>query len=322
MRKFGLAVALVAVLAVATGNVAAAEKSGTKKVALAVYNTAAAFIQDWVAAIREHPAVASGAVELTLFNGTGDQAVQDTQFSVILARKFDAIVLVANDMTFSTLMVHLAAREGIPVTASCAPIKSDDVLSYIGCDDEEAGYLNARAVLEKMGGKGNVAIIKGPPEQGAAIQRDAGIARALREFPEVKVLAVWPGNWSRNVAMQLTHQWLINYEGRLGGIIAQNDEMALGAIDAMKSLNHDILPVAGVDGIPEAVEAVKRGELLMTLYQDPVIEAQGALDVTLRHLLGPSYQPLSKAWRHYPALDWNDGQSKRYTVPWRVIRAE
>lgn len=321
MRKFCVAMLVAAVLAMGLP-ARAGERAKADRVALAVYNAAPAFIQEWLAAIREHPAVKDGSVELKLFNGIGEQTIQDMQFSTILTQGYDAIILIANDMTFSTLMVQMAAQRGVPVVASCAQINSNEVASFIGCDDEVSGYLNAKAVLEKMGGEGNVVVIKGPPVQGATIHRDAGIARALGEFPGVKTLEIWPGNWSRNEAMQLMRQWLINHEGRINGVIAQNDEMALGAIDAMKAANVPILPVVGIDGIPEAVEAVKKGEMVMTLYQNADIEAQGALDIVLRRLRGPSYEPLSEAWKDYPGVSWNDGGSKWYILPWKVITGE
>ncbi|MGC8107657.1 substrate-binding domain-containing protein, partial [Salmonella enterica] len=84
------------------------------------------------------------------------------------------------------------------------------------------------------------------------------------------------------------------------GVLAQNDDEALGALQAIKAKGIDpkTIPVVGIDGIADAIAAVKRGEVV-TQFQDAQAQAQGALDVALRAIKGPSYQPRSTIWTEY-----------------------
>ena len=110
--------------------------------------------------------------------------------------------------------------------------------------------------------------------------------------------------------------WLLAYPGQIQGVLSENDEMALGAIQAMKARKVDFskVPVISIDGIPDGKRAVADGELRMALYKYARAEAQGALDVALRAVVGPSYQPQSDVWGKL--LKWNGGTEKLYTVPW------
>lgn len=322
MGKARVLAALLA-LCLAAHALPAGERPGTAyRVALAIYNLSPLYMQTWLKAAREHPAVESGLVKLTVYNGIGNQNVQDNQIGTIITLGYDAVVLVTNDLTFSTLMIRMLAQEGIPVVASCSQVNSDDIVSFIGSDDVEAGYLTARSVMAAMGGAGNVVIFKGPPEQGAAVHRDAGIARALAEFPGIRVLDVKSAHWSHGEAMQQMQQWLVNHHRAIDGVIAQNDEMALGALDAYRMTGERPPPMAGVDGMPEAVEAVKRGEMEQTLFQDAEAEAQGAIDIALRHLVGPDFRPMAACWGRYPDMQWKNGTEKLYRVPWKIIDKE
>ena len=104
-------------------------------------------------------------------------------------------------------------------------------------------------------------------------------------------------------------------------MIAQNDEMALGAIEAIRSagLKANSFAIAGIDGVTDAIQAVKRGEMA-SILQDAKAQIQASIDVAMRAVLGPGYRPLSPIWKQYAgSLEWNDGQSRRYAIPWTVV---
>ena len=84
---------------------------------------------------------------------------------------------------------------------------------------------------------------------------------------KVKVLERKTANWSRAEAMPLMENWLQKHRGKIGGVIAQNDEMALGAIEAIKSagLNVNDFSIAGVDGVSDAIRSVQEGEMVSIL---------------------------------------------------------
>jgi len=97
--------------------------------------------------------------------------------------------------------------------------------------------------------------------------------------------------------------------------------MALGAIEAIKSagLNVRDFSIAGIDGVSDALNAVKRGEMT-SILQDAQAQMQASIDIAMRAVLGPSYKPMSSIWKQYEKdTKWNDGQSKHYIIPWTIV---
>ncbi|MDR3212226.1 MAG: substrate-binding domain-containing protein [Planctomycetota bacterium] len=320
MKKTLLLVTLCCLCLGFTFAVSAGEKKASYNIALAVYGTKGEYVQMWINAMAEHPAVKSGLAKTTVFDGEYSHIRQDDQFNTIIAQKFDAAIFIPIDSTAGGATVKKSVEAGVPVVGSNGPVTSDLIVSYIGSDDVEAGYLVGKAVIKAMGGKGNVVILEGPVGQTGPMQRGEGMLKALAENPTVKVLESKTANWSRNEAMDLMQNWLVSHHDQINGIFGQNDEMALGALAAVKSAGiQPVIPSAGIDGISDAVRAVSRKEMLISVRQDAFTQSQGALDIALRHLIGPEYKPMSECWKLYPEMPWGDGTAKLYSVPWTIV---
>lgn len=312
--------ALLLVFAIGAVSAQGADRKEPIHVAVSVYSTGPVFMRKWLNDLNRHPAVLDGRVKLHVFDCAGSHAFQHMHFETISTLRYDAVIVVANDFYASQRLVGLLAGTGIPVVASCAQTNTDDLDAFIGPDDIRAGYLTAISVAEALDGHGNVVVLRGLSDQGATKHRTIGISEALREYPGVKEIRSTPGNWSRAEAMQVV-QGLIDRGIRIDGIIAQNDEMALGALAILKANAKTAIPVASIDGLPDAVDAVQRGELLQTLRQDSALQAQGALDLTLRELIGREYAPESPAWPVELLEQWEADSQHRYIVRWEVITA-
>ena len=293
------------------------------KIGAAPYGLNAEFMQIWSAALEQHPAVKSGAIELTVFDGRYDALVQQEQFNTMITQKFDAIIFVPIDIEAGATAVQAAHDAGIPVVGSNTRVNSDLLASYVGSDDTISGYMEAKTVLDKIGCKGNVVILEGPIGQSAQISRLEGNKKALAECPDVKVLEDQTANWSRAEAQTLMENWLTSHSGQINGIIGQNDEMALGAIEAIKSANlkTEDFAIAGIDGITDALTAVKAGTMT-SILQDASAQAQGALDLAIFHARKGDYKPESVIWNQYPDMPFNDGKDKEYNVPWTPVTSE
>ena len=314
--KLGITVALV----MAAGAAQAAPKKQYRIAALP-YGLKAEFMQIWTGALKEHPAVKDGTVKLTVFDGNYDALTQNNQFDTMITQKYDGIIFVPIDIQAGAEGVNKAFAAGIPVVGSNTRVNSDNLLSYIGSNDVIAGEMEAEAVIKGIGDKGNVVILEGPIGQSAQIERRKGNQNALAKHPNVKVLEMKTANWSRAEALSLMENWLTAHPGQINGIIGQNDEMALGAIAAVKAKGIDpkSMPTAGIDGVTDAILSVKRNEMV-SILQDARAQAQGALDILLRKVSGPSYQPKSEIWKQYAeGMPWKDGAEKVYNVPWTPI---
>ncbi len=324
MRKSKLAAAAL-ILSLAVAGPALAQEKKTYKVGAAVYGLKGEFMQLWANALKEHPLVKDGTVKVTVFDGKYDALTQNNQFETMVTQKYDGILFVPIDVQAGAEAVEKAAAAKIPVVGSNTRVNSDKLLSYVGSNDVIAGEMEAESVIKAMGGKGNVVILEGPIGQSAQIERRKGNQNVLAKNPNVKVLEMKTANWSRAEAMSLTENWLTSHAGKINGIIGQNDEMALGAIEALKAKGIDLktIPVVGIDGVSDAVRAVKAGSMVSVL-QDANAQAQGALDVLMRNLIGPSYKPRAQLWSQYAGagLAWGDGTAKAYSIPWTPITTQ
>jgi putative xylitol transport system substrate-binding protein len=294
------------------------------KVGAAVYGLKAEFMQLWTNYLKDHPAVKSGQAKVTVFDGKYDPNTQNDQFDTMITQQFDAIIFVPIDAEAGAAAVQKAQAAKIPVIGSNTRVHSDLLAAYIGSDDVVGGRLEAEAVVNKIGGKGNVVVIQGPIGQSAQIERLKGNQEVLQKHPEVKVLENKTANWSRAEALSLMENWLTAHPNQIQGVIGQNDEMALGALEAIKGAKLDVrnFAVAGIDGVTDAMLAAKRGEMVSFL-QDAKAQAQGALDLALRAVKGDSYQPQSEIWKQYEKeMPWNGGTQKEYNVPWTPITPE
>lgn len=147
-------------------------------------------------------------------------------------------------------------------------------------DGVDSGYQNTKALIEAIGGKGNIVALRGIPDNPPAIGRRAGMMKALSEHPDVKLLEEQVGDWDPNKGQQITETWLSKYGDRIDGIFSANDGMALGAIEALRArgLNGKV-PVTGSDGSADALRAVEDGDMVSTMFIDPAV--QGAVTAAL-----------------------------------------
>jgi ribose transport system substrate-binding protein/putative xylitol transport system substrate-binding protein len=323
-RRVALSAFAGASLAVA-GLAGGAASAAPARIAAVVQSLDTEYNVLWANAANDHPALKDGTATLTIFDGRMDPLNQSNQFDTAITEKYDAIIFIPVDINAGVDPVKRAKDAGIPIIGSNTLVADTSLYdAYINSDDVEAGKILAQSVIDKMGGKGNVVIIEGMIGQSAQVQRGQGVAETLKANPDVKVLEQKTANWTRAEAMSLTENWLTAHAGQINGIIAHNDEEAIGAMEAVKASGADIktIPVAGVDGITDALLAVKRGEMMSTL-QDADAQAKGAIDLALAKVLGDSYKPRAAVWDvNGGKLAWNGGKSQHYAVPWVPVTQE
>lgn len=273
--------------------------------------------------IQQHPWVVNGKVKIVVFDGKFDPLLQANAIDTMITQKFDAIIMESFDKDASAAPIEKAIEAGIPVVGSALETSSDKITSQIIVDDPLGGKMIGDFMAERLKGKGNIVILEGPIGQSAQISRRQGIDNSLAAHPDIKLIASKSGNWSRAEGQAVMENWLSAYSGQINGVLSENDEMALGAIEAIKSAGLDLkdVPVIGIDGIPDGKRAVASGEMYMSLYKYAKAEGQGAIDLALRALVGESYEPQSEIWKTLK-IDWAGGTAKHYTVPWLVLNKE
>lgn len=272
----------------------------------------------WADAAKKHPAVLDGSIQVSEFDGRQDPATQAGLMDTVLGQNYNAIVFIPVDSEAGNDPVRKAKDKGIPVFGGNTLISEQALYtSYVGSDDVEAGRLLAKAVVTP-GQDNQIVILEGKIGHSAQIQRLKGMTESIKSMSGVKVLETKTANWSRAEALALVENWLTSHPGQITGIAAENDEMALGALDAVKGqgLDPKKIKIAGIDGINDALQAVKRGEMSSVL-QDANGQAQGLIDVILGYLQGSTFKPRAAIWTvNGGTVDWEPGKAVKVVVPW------
>lgn len=215
-------------------------------------------------------------------------AKQVADVQQFIAEGVNAIIIDPVDSSALGPEIKKAHDRGILVFGTNVKIYkpgSDYLTSYIGPNDVLAGENETKAMVKALGGKGNVVILEGPLGQSAQIDRTQGIQNILAKYPDIKVLAKQPGKWSRVNAYQIMQAWISSFGNKIDGVISQNDDMAVGAVRALKQRNMSV-PVVGIDGIQSGLLAVQNGDQLVTNLQDAPLQLGMALQVAVNALNG------------------------------------
>ena len=152
--------------------------------------------------------------------------------------------------------------------ADLDPADYERWVAHITYDGEESGYLIAQAMFEAMGGSGGIIALQGVLDAVAAQDRFAGLQRALDENPDVTLLDDQTANFDRAEALDVTRTLLTAHGEDVKGIWAANDDMALGALQALEAAGRDDVAVVGIDAVPEAITAIEEGRMTATVSSD------------------------------------------------------
>lgn len=203
----------------------------------------------------------------------------DRQVQIIedlIAQRVQALCVVPADSKSVIPVIKKANNANIPflvldnkVDPTAAASAGIHTASFIGSDNFLGGQLAGQYIAKRLDGKGTVAILEGVSGVEAAVQRKAGFQDAIKQFPGLQVVASQPADWDREKALNTT-QALLQAHPDLSAIFASNDEMALGALQALKQSRSAKKPiVVGFDAIKEALQAVQAGTLAATVAQMP-----------------------------------------------------
>jgi ribose transport system substrate-binding protein len=200
----------------------------------------------------------------------------------VLRNKPDALVFSPSDPKALLPTVEKFNAAGIAVVNVIDRLEGGQVVAYVGNDDYDLAVVTARYLLKAMGGKGNVVMLEGPPALATAVARSRGFNDALKEFPDIKLLAAKSANYARPVAQQTMRDFLRAYP-QIDGVLAANDPMAIGANEALKAASKKAL-VVGINASAEVLEFIKSGEILATGDYNGYVQGCLGAEIAFRHL--------------------------------------
>jgi ribose transport system substrate-binding protein len=200
----------------------------------------------------------------------------------LIDNKPDAVVLAPFDPEAMLPAVDKLNRAGIPVTNVTERLAGGDTVAYVGTDDYQLALATARHLIGALGKRGNVVILEGPESLATSVARVKAYKDAINEAPGVKLLASKTANYARVPAAQVMKSFLRLYP-QLDGVLAANDPMAIGAIEALKAAHRKAM-VVGINASREVVEFVKSGELLASGDYNGFNQGCLAAEIAIRNL--------------------------------------
>lgn len=187
---------------------------------------------------------------------------QTSQVEDVIVKKPSAVLFTPVDAHALVPAIEQMNQASIPVVIVTDRAAGGESVGFVGSDDYTLGLETARYILKTLGGKGNVIILEGVNGTVTNTDRVRGFHDALKEYPDVKLLASQPANYQRLQALQVMEN-LLQTHASIDGVIAANDPMATGAIEALQGANRTA-QVVGINGSKEAVEAIIEGKMLAT----------------------------------------------------------
>jgi ribose transport system substrate-binding protein len=194
---------------------------------------------------------------------TADNVAEQTKLvDDALAKKPDLIVFDPADNQKAVPAIEKMNAAEIPVIEITDRAEGGKFVSAVLPDDYQIGLATARRLLKALDGKGSVVILEGIPTTTSSVERVKGFNDALKEFPDVKLLASKSGGYQRKPAQDLMEGWIRQFP-QIDGVLAANDSMAAAAVETLEKRSRKAAAV-GINGSKEAVDLIKADRMLAT----------------------------------------------------------
>ena len=242
-------------------------------------------------------------VSLQIEDAKDDVSKQLSQVQNFIANKVDAIIVNPVDTSATAAITKAAADAGVPlVYVNREPIDVDKLgpkAAFVASNERDSGTLETKEICRILGGKGDILVMQGELSNQAAVQRTADVHDVLGTdaCKGMKIIAEQTAEWDRTKAQNLMTNWL-SKGMKFDAVVSNNDEMAIGALQAMKAAGVDTKTaiVGGVDATQDALASMKAGDLKVTVFQNAAGQGKGALDAALALAAG---KPVEK-WVKVP----------------------
>ena len=234
-------------------------------------------------------------VSVQIADAQDDISRQLSQVQNFIANGVDAIIVNPVDTSATVAITKAAADAGVPlVYVNRQPIDVDKLgpkAAFVASNEAESGTLETKEICKLLGGKGSILVIEGQLRNQAAVQRTKDIHEVIStpECTGIKIIAEQTAEWDRTKGQNLMTNWL-SKGMKFDAVVSNNDEMAIGALQAMKSAGIDTRKavVGGIDATQDALASMKAGDLKVTVFQDAAGQGKGAVDVALALAAGKS----------------------------------
>lgn len=304
-----VAIGMILILSLLPGcgsSVKEQNNSENLKIGISVYNQYDTFISEIVDSVKATAEELEDKYEITITldvqNAGGNQVTQNDQMEYFIDRECDIVCINLVDRTDASTIIERGKSANIPIIFFNRELVEEDLerwdkLYYVGTDAFESGIIQGQILIEKLeedfasvdcNGDGRIqyVMLEGEAGHQDSIVRTMYSINTLTEAGyEVEKLADEIANWNRDQAKTKMMQWLQEYDTQIEVVFSNNDDMALGAVDALteagfyNDINKKPPIILGIDGVKAALEAVETEVFLGTVLNDSNCQARGMLEL-------------------------------------------
>ena len=258
----------------AAGNHTATGSASAKTITFALSTQANPFFVQ----MRESAQKKADELGLTINfqDASDDSATQANQLANAAATGAGAVIVNPTDSDAMAPAVKQLTDAKIPVVAVDRAVNNAEVSSYIASDNVGGGKQAAKALSEAIHGEGEILVLQGKTGSSASRERGQGFDEGLKDSPNIKVVAKQTAEFERVKGLDVTTN-LLQAHPNVKAIFAENDEMALGAIEALGDKAGKDVIVVGFDGVEDALKAIKEGTMYASIAQQPADMAAQAV---------------------------------------------
>ncbi|HEV7310746.1 sugar ABC transporter substrate-binding protein [Ensifer sp.] len=236
-------------------------------------------------------------VELQIEDAQNDVSKQQSQIQNFIAAGVTAIIVNPVDTDATAAMSKIAADAGIPlVYVNREPVNVDTLpekQAFVASNEQESGTLQTQEICKMLGGKGKAVVMMGELSNQAARMRTKDIhdVVATDQCKGIEIVEEQTANWSRTQGSDLLTNWL-SAGLEFDAVISNNDEMAIGAIQALKAAGRsmDSVVIGGIDATQDALAAMAAGDLDVTVFQNAAGQGKGSVDAALKLAKGEAIE--------------------------------
>jgi ABC-type sugar transport system substrate-binding protein len=243
---------------------------------------------------------AKKGIDLVSLDPGQSVATEFSQVEDLIKKKVDLIVMIPVDQKTSQAAANLINKAGIPLLLVNTKFTDDftssggKFVTYVGSDDTVAGRIEGQYLVDNLPEGGNVIYLVVHYGGASTERRKAGFESVIKDHPNLRIVTELQGYASRAKGKTIMENLLQKYgKGQLQAVVAQNDEMAIGASSAIQAAGRlgEFKVLIGVDGSKPALDAVKAGTLSATVFQDAVGQGTQAVVAANKILAGEKIEP-------------------------------
>lgn len=307
------------------------EEMRNLKIGISVYNQYDTFISELIAAVEDYAKEIEEkygiTVTLDVQDAGGSQINQNDQMDYFIDRNCDIVCINLVDRTDASTIIERGKSANIPIIFFNRELVEEDLerwdnLYYVGSDAFESGIIQGKELVDKLeedfdsvdrNGDGIIQYVMLEGEAGhqdSIVRTMYAINTVTEAGYEVEKLADEIANWNRDQGKTKMVQWMQEFGPQIEVVFSNNDDMALGAVDALREVGYyegaDKKPpvVLGIDGTKEAVQAVEKGYFLGTVLNDSKGQAEGMLELAYAIIfeceLSPEFTLLDEKYIRLP----------------------